>query len=108
MDSKNIGKKFMKKNYIYIITGIFHEDSTDLVANTYGYFFEKEKALKAAKENTGSMDECYFNYLVIEEVEPGIYTNPRTEIWYKWDEKSKSWKDSPKPDFSIGFVNWFN
>ena len=86
--------------------------------NTFGHFQYISDAVRAVEHNDGGMDECLYNYLVIEEIGYGIYAgicnwepdNPKQyEWWYQWehpDGQEGHWVKMDKPDWSKGFLNW--
>ena len=86
--------------------------------HTFGHFPTLEDAQKAVASNQGGMDECLYNFLLIEEVAYGIYgrlisadlDDPnKGEWWYKWehpDGQEGHWVTMSKPDWSNGTVGW--
>ena len=65
-----------------------------------GYYETFEEAEDVVINNILDIcEEGYYHYAVIEEVEPGIYTIPRTEIWYRWDREKGQYINLPeKPE----------
>jgi len=67
----------------------------------FGYFSNKETALKAVNNNWGDMEECIYNYLVIEELPEGIHPTPPNlrsyghEIWFNWE--NDKWTPTERP-----------
>ena len=52
-----------------------------------GWFSERSLAIEAIKNNYGDMNEDgHYRYALVEEVEDGIYTFPREEVWFEWKE----------------------
>ena len=52
-----------------------------------GWFPDRDLAVEAIRDNYGDMNEDgHYRYALVEEVEEGIYTFPREEIWFKWEE----------------------
>lgn len=86
--------------------------------STFGHWPDLEGAQKAVARNEGGMDECLYNYLVIEEVAYGVYgriqlmdpDNPaKGEWWYKWeppDGQEGHWVPMDKPEWSLGLISW--
>lgn len=86
--------------------------------HTFGHFPTVEEAQEAVKQNYGGMDECLYNFLVIEEVAYGIYGRIITadpdepskgEWWYKWehpDGQEGRWVPMDKPEWSFGLIGW--
>lgn len=54
-------------------------------SRTIGYFLTLEAAKRAIKNNICDIHENYYNYAVIEGVEPGLYSSTESvSYWYKW------------------------
>jgi hypothetical protein len=52
-------------------------------------------AFAEVRYNAGDMyEEGHYRYVVIEQVEQGIYTFPREEFWFEWDENRINEKSS--------------
>ena len=85
---------------------------------TFGHFPVVENAMRAVERNEGGMDECLYNYLVIEEVPYGIYgrifsadlDDPnKGEWWYEWqhpDGQEGHWVKTDKPVWIKGLIGW--
>ena len=73
------------------------------MANTYGsrtvgYYPSLEEAKKCIEENHGDIQESYYKYAVIEDVEPGLYRSTEsTSIWYKWSKAQEKFLPIDKP-----------
>jgi hypothetical protein len=74
-------------NKIHAITAIQNVESLSH-SRTFGFFFDKEKAIEAVMENKCDIHECYYIYVVIETIEEGIHHNLGEEIWFKWNNKN--------------------
>lgn len=86
--------------------------------STFGHWPDLEGAQKAVGRNEGGMDECLYNYLVIEEAAYGVYGRvqlmdpddpAKGEWWYQWehpDGQEGHWVPMPKPEWSKGMVGW--
>lgn len=52
-----------------------------------GWFESCVDAFTEVRHNSGDIyEEGHYRYAVIEEVSPGIYTFPRQEFWFEWNE----------------------
>lgn len=79
----------------------------------WGFFEDKEKAIKAVEENWTDMNEadCY-PYAVIESISEGLLTvanNPEETIWFKAiykDRKFVKYEITEQPEFAKRFVSW--
>lgn len=65
-----------------------------------GYYFDINKAKEVIDGNLCDIHEGLYTYALIEEVTEGIYPINREEcsLWYKWDNESKKYLISTKPD----------
>jgi len=92
---------------MFFLTSIAHYPIALKTPNKrcFGYFSTEEKAITAVACNAGNMEECYYNFLVIEEISEGIHSIPISETWYTWNTDI-GWVPSEKPEWSIGFTNW--
>lgn len=70
---------------------------------TFGFYADKREAEIAVEENRGSMEECLYDYIVIEEIGQGVLAIAENEQWYRWDDR---WVPCKKPKFSEGIINW--
>lgn len=57
----------------------------------FGFYNSHNDALVAVLQNRGSMQECLYEYLVIEEIADGIHPEVIRSDWFKWSFKSKAW-----------------
>ena len=91
----------------YFITAIYDEPGIFYyrkARRTFGYFNNLDDAFKAVEENRGSMQECLYNYLVIEGIDEGIHPIVNKEYWYKWDDGK--WMLCNKPEFLKSIINF--
>ena len=75
---------------------------------TVGYYEKFEEAEDVVLNNICDIcEEGYYHFAVIEEVEPGIYMVPRTEIWYKWNREKGQYENIiEKPDRFKQIAGW--
>ena len=91
----------------YFITAIYDEPGLFIhrkARRTFGYFHTIDDAIKAVVENRGNMQECLYNYLVIEGIGEGIHRLAEQEIWYEW--KDGKWTLCNKPEFLKSIINF--
>lgn len=76
----------------------------------HGYYADEDKAFKAVFENWGDIQECYYEYAVIEYVPEGIYsqTGDEPQHWFKWHDKLKGWLPCETPDPFKRTVGWYD
>jgi hypothetical protein len=58
---------------------------------TFGFFNTKEEVCNAIKNNFGNMEECFYDYIVLEYIEPGIHPTVHAIEWYKWSNIANRW-----------------
>lgn len=92
----------------YFITSIYDKPGIFIhrkARRTFGYFHSRKEALKAVKENFCNINECFYNYVVIEGIGEGIHARVDEEYWFEW--KDNSWnKLENKPELFNGIVNF--
>jgi len=96
---------------MYFLTSIHLKNETGFeskpdYSRCFGYFPEKQTALQAADENWADMEECLYDWLVIENIPEGLHAIPEEEVWYKWDIGLSAWLHAEKPEWSQGIINW--
>ena len=86
--------------------------------HTFGHWPTLKDAQTAVEKNEGGMDECLYNYLILEEVAWGIcgriqladLDDPaKGEWWYQWEHpegQEGHWVQMNKPEWSKGFISW--
>jgi hypothetical protein len=92
---------------IYTFTTISNQEgNASRDKRTWGYYHSKKKALHAVAQNFGGMDDCLYDYLVIEEYQPGVISiaNDNSEVWFEWIHHR--WCPCEKPTFSNGMISW--
>jgi hypothetical protein len=106
-------------NKMYFITSMTHGPiDKNWRTRTHGYFDNLERAIKAVEINEGGLDECLYDFVVIEPIPPGIYgfldndIDKDETIWYKWIHPKNEhgrWEKCERPEefrhccnFSIG------
>lgn len=106
---------------MYFITSInkqsqlskFLEDR-QLSKRCFGYFTSQKLAMEMVEKNAGNLHECFYDYLVIEQIFEGIHGSAKEICWYKWSEqknfldnhKGNAWQRCDKPEFAMGLTNW--
>jgi hypothetical protein len=87
----------MNRSPIYTITTI--RASLMGGSRSPGFYHELEEAKSTLVNNDLDINEMgYYPYAVIEMVNPGLYTVPRTELWYKWNHEKDSYEPCEKPE----------
>lgn len=99
---------------MYFITAIISKENLvshvpfyhKLRSHTFGYYETFEEAHEAVTDNVGSLHECIYDYIVIENIGKGIHTVVDDEHWYYWCENLNCWMSCAKPVEFQGIINW--
>jgi len=71
---------------------------------TIGFFENREQAEAIIDDNIGDIYEAgYYDYVVLEELKPGIYSPVIWEQWYKWEN---GYEKIPKPGMLHHYINF--
>lgn len=62
------------------------------------FYHEKETAIEAVKANAGDMYETCYDYAIVEEVEPGLYSGSITRWVFKYNRDIKGYEPIDEPD----------
>jgi hypothetical protein len=73
---------------IYTITALTKDGKDQRV---FGYFHSLTRALKAIEDNECNMEECYYTWIVLEKVRPGIHGQSEVMFWFRWIVKRRQW-----------------
>jgi len=87
---------------IYTITTTLKEPPYH--SATVAWYSDRDAALNDIECNKGSIDENWYSYLVLEEVNEGLVTKCKELAWFKWD--NGFWIECDKPKEFEGVVNW--
>lgn len=72
-----------------------------------GYYETLEEAQEAVNDNNCDINEDeYYPYAVIEKVDSGIFTFPREEWWYHWNNIKEGYVQIVKPDKFARICLW--
>lgn len=88
---------------IFTITTIT-DNSPERLERTWGFYLSEQSARHAVFRNLGNMEDSLYDYLIIEEVEPGVIAMTKKEIWFKWDVNK--WQPCNQPDFAKHLTGW--
>lgn len=85
------------KDVIFVITTIRHALAAGNRA--VGYAKTLAEADAWVRDNACDINEDgYYKYAVIEAIEPGIYSHPKQEFWYRWDPEKELYEGCGKPE----------
>lgn len=65
---------------------------------TWGFYRDKEVAIKALHENWTDIREDLYDYAVIEEYEEGICNYMLNRQWFEWNEELGGYYEIDEPD----------
>ena len=91
---------------IYTITMFENFDITKNYTRCVGFFLDLEEAKKAVKNNQCDINECCYNYAVIEKISEGIYS-PNYDRWfYEYDLSNNQYVEMEEPEPFKGIYNF--
>ena len=109
----------VKQSSIYIITShssrkFERKISKDKIilcpahSRSWGYYFSEQEAIEAVEANISDLYECgYYNFVTIEEVNPGLIAFSSKTLFYRWDLSSSKWKKvHHRPNWAKDTVNF--
>ena len=87
---------------IYTITAI--PLGREQYPRCFGFYYFLPSAEQAVRENRGSMQECYYSYIVIEKIGKGIHAHATDIKWYRWvfpielfENQEPHWEECERP-----------
>lgn len=93
---------------IYTVTSIKMDKDSDATTffehRCFGWYPNWFEARDAVLANRGNIEECIYDFAVIEEFGPGVPTVSEGETWFKF--KGNKWQPCKKPRETVGVVNW--
>lgn len=74
----------------------------------WGFYTERDTAVRALRENWTDMHEGLYAYAVIEGYDEGICHphDPKESQWFKWDEQHEGYSEIKRPESVMGFGSW--
>ena len=90
---KYIIKQLNMNHNVFFITTIkvVNKKNKMFTWRTPGFRYSLEEAKKTVEENICDIFECYYEYAVIEELEPYLYPERKNVWWYKWDKEQEKY-----------------
>lgn len=61
-------------------------------ARTYGYYNDRDVAIRMVELNNLDICECLYDYAVIEYITEGLYNLAEERIFFKWDDDMRMYK----------------
>lgn len=87
-------------SHIFTVTAITKDFKGPFATRCFGFYFTENAARNAALNNRGGMDECLYEYLVIEKQGEGIHAHAKDIQWYRWyhpEGQEGHWVESERP-----------
>ena len=72
---------------------------------TVGYYHELKNAIDAVKKNMCDIWETVYNYVIIEEVSPGLYPHNMKRWFFKYDIDKDNYVEIEEPEFMKNVYN---
>lgn len=97
---------------VWFITTIETIEKTDLGfplfgdVRTWGFYFDKELAIRALHNNLADMREFLYDYAVIEEYYDGIIQSSGERQWFQWNENKKGFFEIDEPNEVKNLANF--
>lgn len=74
------------------------------VTRTFGHYPTQIDAEIAIEDNRCDMQECLYNYIVLEQIDYGIHAFGDNQVWFEW--RDYMWQRIDKPEWAKGTLNW--
>lgn len=86
-------------NKIYVIM-VMHDINVEIGDRIPGYYFDKDIAFEAVKNNWCDVWETCYNYALIEEIEEGLYKSAAKghRWWFKFNLENKQYEEIDEPE----------
>lgn len=77
-------------------------------SRVWGFYSNRDVAVRALHENWTDMHETVYDYAVIEGYDEGISHahDPAEAQWFKWDEDRHGYFEIERPEAVVGFGSW--
>jgi len=95
----------IKAKPIYTVTTV--RGALAAGSRAVGFYYTFEEANECIENNDLDINEAgYYHFAVIEKVIPGLYTYPRDEFWYRWDNGKEQYIACEKPERFKQVCGW--
>jgi len=74
----------------------------------WGFYSDRDVAIRAVRENWTDMRECLYDYAVVEGYDEGIAHDhdPAEAQWFMWNEEAQEYQMIDRPEAVVGFGSW--
>ncbi len=91
----------------WFITSVSSDPDIQPHKRTFGFYDTYNQTHETVVNNRGNLQECLYDYLVIEYMEPGIHPLAYVEEWWEWNTQLHRWdKLQNKPKKYLGMISW--
>lgn len=94
---------------MWFLTSIYVDDRSSVEhRRVFGFLTDLSEAIKAIETNRGDMHECFYQFLILENIRQGVHPESISEVWYEWYQfpNGSQWQRIEKPSVFDGVVNW--
>lgn len=85
-------------------TNFGSEEAKNHFQRCFGYYTEKEDAFEAVRRNSCDMHETCYDYIVVEQIEPGIHALAEVVGWFQYNHETDGY--DPIEVGRTGFCNY--
>jgi hypothetical protein len=80
---------------IYTLTSVNLGKNNQIDHRVWGWFPTQGHANEAVEKNSCDMNEGFWSYLVMEEIQKGVHGQSKATGWYKWGKDKWEKLDAP-------------
>ena len=90
---------------MFLIRTFKIEDNKIILSRAPGYYFTVEQCFRCIENNIGDIfEDGYYNFAVIESIEPGLYQEGRDIQWFEYDKQNRVITTVSKPRIQNYFI----
>ena len=93
---------------MYFVCTREENDCKELYGGAWGYYWNREDAVRAVHRNVTDMHETIYPYAIIERLEPGLFPVPKEREWFGWDEDKDGFYEIETPECNNNFPHNFS
>ena len=93
---------------MYFVCTREENDCKELYGGAWGYYWNREDAVRAVHRNVTDMHETIYPYAIIERLEPGLFPVPKEREWFGWDEEKDGFYEIETPECNKYFPHNFS
>ena len=93
---------------MYFVCTREEDDCKELYGGAWGYYRNREDAVRAVHKNVTDIHETIYPYAIIERLEPGLFPVPKEREWFGWDEEKDGFYEIETPECNKYFPRNFS